>query len=101
MCRRPLIPPSPDSDIIPELAIALPHPAEDTALRQFQHQMRALRAMLDMNNQPQVTGEAGQGNTESAPNLQNLMGAGIFEVGASWTSEGREDYDNQYSGMYS
>lgn len=92
MCRR-LIQPSADSTTISEPTVAPPNPAEEAALRQFQHQMRALRHMLN-NNQPPTDG---QGDSGRPHNFQDLFVGDMF----SRTSEERGHDENDYIGMYS
>jgi hypothetical protein len=95
MCRR-LIQPSADSSTTPELIVASPNPAEEAALRQFQHQMRALRHMLNNNNQPPTDG---QRDSRRPHNFQDLLGGDIFGFGGR--SEERGQDRNEYVGMYS
>jgi hypothetical protein len=99
MCRRLLIPPSNGSSITPEPVTTQPTAAEEAALRQLQRQMRALRAMLEGRNQPE-SGGMGQEDGESAPDLWNLLGGGVFG-GSGEGREQREDNRNEYAGMYS
>jgi hypothetical protein len=99
MCRRPLVPPA-GSGITPE-PTAPPNLAEEAALRQLQHQMRAIRAMPIVDYQlAQVPSEVGRGNIR---HLQDLLSPGTF--GGFDTSGGsrveREDDRNEYAGMYS
>jgi len=72
-----LIPPSADSGTASEPATVLPNAAEEAALQQLQHQLRALRAMLDgnitNNQEPTPNGD------ERADSVRHsLSGADIF-----------------------
>jgi len=94
-----LIPPSADSGTASEPATVPPNAAEEAALQQLQHQMRALRAMLDgniaNNQQPAPNGD---GRADSV--RHNLLGADMFSMYNGDREE--QDYDrNEYSGMYS
>jgi hypothetical protein len=101
VCRHLLIPPS-ASGATPEPTTAPLNPAEEAALGQLQHQMRALRAMRARDNQPQAPSGANgaeQGDSERARNLQDLLGAGMF--GRFRGGDEPDNDRNEYAGMYS
>ena len=103
MCRHLLIPPF-ASGATPEPTTAPLDPAEEAALGQLQHQMRALRAMRARDNQPQAPSGANgaeQGDSERARNLQDLLGAGMFDRFRGQGTDEPANDRNEYAGMYS
>jgi len=100
MCRHLLIPSSAASSGTPEPATAPLNPADEAALGQLQHQMRALRAMLAGSNLPQAPSGADgaeEGDSGRARNLQNLLGGTLDQ----FRGRQRENDRNEYAGMYS